>query len=100
MADMTFYCAPGHAGLPKHHVCNANLMRNGADYAVYINTAQEFDGCGCAPSTPPRLTATPGGARPGQDHRHEPVGPHALRTARSTDALLISPQERLRGKAG
>mmetsp|Transcript_3988 Transcript_3988/g.10273 ORF Transcript_3988/g.10273 Transcript_3988/m.10273 type:complete len:365 (+) Transcript_3988:117-1211(+) len=31
-------------GLPKHHVCNANLMRNGADYAVYINTAQEFDG--------------------------------------------------------
>ncbi|KAJ8545681.1 hypothetical protein K7X08_018264 [Anisodus acutangulus] len=31
-------------GLPKHHVCNANMMRNGADYAVYINTAQEFDG--------------------------------------------------------
>eukprot|EP00923_Selenidium_pygospionis_P022950 GHVN01039833.1.p1 GENE.GHVN01039833.1~~GHVN01039833.1.p1 ORF type:complete len:345 (+),score=49.75 GHVN01039833.1:213-1247(+) len=32
-------------GLPKHHVLNANLMRNGADYAVYINTAQEYDGC-------------------------------------------------------
>ncbi|KAK9831860.1 hypothetical protein WJX81_002783 [Elliptochloris bilobata] len=31
-------------GLPKHHICNANLMRNGADFAVYINTAQEFDG--------------------------------------------------------
>lgn len=31
-------------GLIKHHICNANLMRNGADYAVYINTAQEFDG--------------------------------------------------------
>ncbi|XP_026442928.1 deoxyhypusine synthase-like [Papaver somniferum] len=31
-------------GLPKHHTCNANMMRNGADYAVYINTAQEFDG--------------------------------------------------------
>eukprot|EP00193_Tetraselmis_chui_P015628 CAMPEP_0177781838 /NCGR_PEP_ID=MMETSP0491_2-20121128/18097_1 /TAXON_ID=63592 /ORGANISM="Tetraselmis chuii, Strain PLY429" /LENGTH=361 /DNA_ID=CAMNT_0019301997 /DNA_START=1 /DNA_END=1086 /DNA_ORIENTATION=+ len=31
-------------GLPKHHVCNANLMRNGADFAVYINTAQEYDG--------------------------------------------------------
>ncbi|XP_060191341.1 deoxyhypusine synthase isoform X2 [Lycium barbarum] len=31
-------------GLPKHHVCNANMMRNGADFAVYINTAQEFDG--------------------------------------------------------
>ncbi|AFZ78942.1 deoxyhypusine synthase, putative [Theileria equi strain WA] len=31
-------------GLPKHHVCNSNLMRNGADFAVYISTAQEFDG--------------------------------------------------------
>ncbi|CAI5980888.1 unnamed protein product [Closterium sp. NIES-65] len=31
-------------GLPKHHICNANMMRNGADYAVYINTASEFDG--------------------------------------------------------
>ena len=33
-----------HLGLVKHHVCNANLMRNGADFSVYINTAQEFDG--------------------------------------------------------
>ncbi|KAK1289459.1 Deoxyhypusine synthase [Acorus calamus] len=31
-------------GLPKHHICNANMLRNGADYAVFINTAQEFDG--------------------------------------------------------
>lgn len=31
-------------GVSKHHVCNANLMRNGADYAVFINTANEFDG--------------------------------------------------------
>lgn len=31
-------------GVIKHHVCNANLMRNGADFSVYINTAQEFDG--------------------------------------------------------
>ncbi|KND05101.1 deoxyhypusine synthase [Spizellomyces punctatus DAOM BR117] len=31
-------------GVIKHHICNANLMRNGADYAVYINTGQEFDG--------------------------------------------------------
>lgn len=31
-------------GLVKHHTCNANLMRNGADYSVYINTGQEFDG--------------------------------------------------------
>merc|ERR1711879_916750 len=31
-------------GLIKHHICNANLMRNGADYSVFINTGQEFDG--------------------------------------------------------
>jgi deoxyhypusine synthase len=31
-------------GVIKHAICNANLYRNGADYAVYINTAQEFDG--------------------------------------------------------
>lgn len=48
-------------GLVKHHICNANLMviirknnffmsdtyllqRNGADYALLINTGQEFDG--------------------------------------------------------
>lgn len=31
-------------GIIKHHICNANLMRNGADYSVFINTAQEFDG--------------------------------------------------------
>jgi len=31
-------------GLVKHHTCNANLMRNGADFAVFINTGAEFDG--------------------------------------------------------
>ena len=38
---MTVMC---YAGVAKHHICNANLMRNGADFAVFINTAQEFDG--------------------------------------------------------
>jgi len=32
------------AGVIKHAICNANLYRNGADYAVYINSFQEFDG--------------------------------------------------------
>lgn len=32
------------AGVVKHSILNANMFRNGADYAVYINTAQEFDG--------------------------------------------------------
>ncbi|KAH9811696.1 Deoxyhypusine synthase [Teratosphaeria destructans] len=31
-------------GVVKHHIANANLMRNGAESAVYINTANEFDG--------------------------------------------------------
>ncbi|XP_061414150.1 deoxyhypusine synthase isoform X1 [Lethenteron reissneri] len=31
-------------GVIKHHICNANLMRNGANFSVNINTAQEFDG--------------------------------------------------------
>lgn len=30
-------------GLIKHHIMNANLMRNGANYVVYINTAIEYD---------------------------------------------------------
>lgn len=30
-------------GVVKHHIMNANLMRNGADYVVYINTAIEYD---------------------------------------------------------
>jgi len=38
-------------GLIKHHICNANLMRNGADFSVFLNTASEFDGSdsGAAP---------------------------------------------------
>eukprot|EP00697_Spironema_sp_BW2_P013670 gnl/Spiro4/3889_TR1925_c0_g1_i1.p1 gnl/Spiro4/3889_TR1925_c0_g1~~gnl/Spiro4/3889_TR1925_c0_g1_i1.p1 ORF type:complete len:391 (-),score=75.79 gnl/Spiro4/3889_TR1925_c0_g1_i1:56-1135(-) len=31
-------------GVVKHHINNANLMRNGADHAILINTAQPFDG--------------------------------------------------------
>ncbi len=32
------------AGVIKHHILNANMLRNGCDYAVYLNNAQEFDG--------------------------------------------------------
>ncbi|KAL5527127.1 hypothetical protein ACEPAG_5918 [Sanghuangporus baumii] len=31
-------------GVCKHQIANAMLVRNGADYSVYINTGQEFDG--------------------------------------------------------
>ncbi len=30
-------------GLIKHHILNSNMMRNGANYALYINCAQEYD---------------------------------------------------------
>lgn len=32
------------SGIMKHHICNANMMRNGSDYAVYINSGEEWDG--------------------------------------------------------
>jgi deoxyhypusine synthase len=25
-------------GVPKHHILNSNIWRNGLDYAVYMNT--------------------------------------------------------------
>lgn len=31
-------------GVIKHHICNANLMRNGADFSVFVNTGSEYDG--------------------------------------------------------
>ncbi|MDO8460716.1 MAG: deoxyhypusine synthase [Nanoarchaeota archaeon] len=31
-------------GVVKHSILNTNMLRNGADYGVYINNAQEFDG--------------------------------------------------------
>ncbi|XP_015594976.1 probable deoxyhypusine synthase [Cephus cinctus] len=31
-------------GVIKHHICNANLMRNGADFSVFLNTSSEYDG--------------------------------------------------------
>ncbi len=32
------------SGIIKHTLCNANMYREGAKYAVYLNTAPEFDG--------------------------------------------------------
>lgn len=32
------------AGVAKHFILNANIFREGVEYAVYINTAEEFDG--------------------------------------------------------
>lgn len=32
------------SGVVKHSILNANMLRNGCDYSVYINTEQEYDG--------------------------------------------------------
>ena len=32
------------AGVIKHFILNANIFREGLDYAVYINTSEEYDG--------------------------------------------------------
>lgn len=32
------------AGVVKHHMCKANCVRDGADFAIYINESLEFDG--------------------------------------------------------
>ncbi len=31
-------------GLVKHHIMNANIWRNGADFGVFINTGIIYDG--------------------------------------------------------
>lgn len=53
-------------GVMKHHICNANLMRNGAEFSVFINTGNEFDGSdsGASPDEAVswgkiKMTATP-----------------------------------------
>ena len=47
--DLTFGLKSSSAiilgsGVVKHSILNANMLRNGLDHVVYINTAQEFDG--------------------------------------------------------
>ncbi|MCA9478475.1 MAG: deoxyhypusine synthase [Nanoarchaeota archaeon] len=42
-AEKTGIIALG-GSVPKHHIANVNLFRDGADYAVYLTTAGEFEG--------------------------------------------------------
>jgi deoxyhypusine synthase len=42
-AEKTGIIAIG-GSVPKHHIANANLFREGADYAVYLTTATEHEG--------------------------------------------------------
>jgi deoxyhypusine synthase len=65
-------------GVIKHHVANANMFRNGADYAVYINTAPEFDGSDT-------------GALPEEAVSWGKIGPNAKRVKVYSEASLIFP---------
>ncbi|KAJ2455397.1 Deoxyhypusine synthase [Coemansia sp. RSA 2424] len=65
-------------GLVKHHICNANLMRNGADFAVFVNTAQEFDG-------------SDAGARPDEAVSWGKIKPDAKSVKVYAEASLIFP---------
>ena len=66
------------AGVIKHHICNANLFRDGADYALYINTAQEFDG-------------SDAGARPDEAVSWGKIRPEAKSVKVYGDATIIFP---------
>ena len=44
------------AGTAKHYVLNAQIFRDGCDYAVYINTANEFDGSDSGASVDEAMT--------------------------------------------
>ncbi|CAG9116183.1 unnamed protein product [Plutella xylostella] len=65
-------------GVVKHHICNANLMRNGADFSVYINTASEFDG-------------SDAGARPDEAVSWGKIRPQATPVKLYAEATLVFP---------
>lgn len=49
-AEKTGIIALG-GSVPKHHIANANLFREGADYAIYLTTAMEFEGSNAGANT-------------------------------------------------
>lgn len=65
-------------GVVKHHICNANLMRNGADFSVYVNTASEFDG-------------SDAGARPDEAISWGKIRANATPVKLYADATLVFP---------
>ena len=65
-------------GVIKHHICNANMFRNGADYAVYINTSPEYDG-------------SDSGALPEEAVSWGKIAPHAKRVKIYSEVSLVFP---------
>jgi deoxyhypusine synthase len=66
------------AGVTKHHILNANSMRNGADYGIYINNSQEFD---CSDS----------GALPSEAVTWGKLAPKSISTKVYGDASIMLP---------
>ncbi|MDP4039159.1 MAG: deoxyhypusine synthase [Candidatus Pacearchaeota archaeon] len=66
------------SGVVKHSILNANMLRNGADYAVYINTAEEFDG-------------SDSGALPSEAVSWGKILPDALSVKVFADATIVFP---------
>jgi deoxyhypusine synthase len=65
-------------GVVKHHIANANLMRNGADFCVFINSCADFDGSDT-------------GASPDEAISWGKIRPTAASVKVTADASLILP---------
>jgi deoxyhypusine synthase len=66
------------AGVVKHCILNANMLRNGCDYAVYVNTSQEYDG-------------SDSGARPDEAVSWGKIAPEANSVKVFGDATILFP---------
>lgn len=65
-------------GLAKHHTINANLFREGTDFAVYVSTGTEYDG-------------SLSGARPREGMSWGKIKANATETHIEGDATIIFP---------
>ncbi|MBW2963567.1 deoxyhypusine synthase [Candidatus Woesearchaeota archaeon] len=65
-------------GVVKHHVLNAQIFREGCDYAVFVNTGQEFDG-------------SDSGARPDEAVSWCKIKPDGKAVKVTADATLVFP---------
>lgn len=65
-------------GTSKHHILNANCMRNGVNFSVFINTGQEFDG-------------SDSGAKPDEALSWAKIRPNATPVKLYSEASLVFP---------
>jgi deoxyhypusine synthase len=65
-------------GTSKHHILNANCLRNGTNFSVFVNTGQEFDG-------------SDSGAKPDEALSWAKIRPNATPVKVYGEATLIFP---------